>query len=645
MSAESRLLYSSVSTYRIPTFINDIYRYPGWPEPEFRRDLNSIAKPVLRPAEEVTFMGTSGERFVSYLLPVPTGSLHPYGTVMFLIKESSMLSFLKPDEIARTGSLVIFDERKRAVTSYKGASPIREEELIPLLDAAGGMFSITKLAGDNYFVSRLKSEQTGWTYVQVTPVSDVMKPIDTVVSRWMRTLFFILILGSAVIYLVLRYNYQPIKKLAQLAEHHLGKTLSMRNELEAVRTLIDRMMLSNRELGEKWEHNRSALQEHLLLSLLKGEVETPGQLSERGREIGFEFGYPAYAVFVAEGAGTDQETKRLVTEAAAGRSKDGITVYGKESIENDRMIFLLSTNFTEEELSVWLEEWHGGVYRECGIKLTCGVGQLHRELKKIGLSFIEASTAVDYKLIKGTGRIIPFREVAPDHASALYDSNHNMENLSYWFREGKTQQIADTLAHFAHTIQKGGTTLFVARRLCFDILHTVLKTMEEMKSEFPGITERLPDVMTLMRFHTVEELVELVSKACIDVCQAMESHKEDPAESLAEAMTGYLREHIGDCHFSVQTMADHFSLSASYVSRFFKEHTGLTISDYMHSLRLNNAKRSLRDSNSPVKDIVQQIGYFDASSFIRKFKSEVGLTPGEYRKMLRKQQTEAKETG
>jgi two-component system, response regulator YesN len=182
----------------------------------------------------------------------------------------------------------------------------------------------------------------------------------------------------------------------------------------------------------------------------------------------------------------------MVEESVINRSSSGIVAFSKESIENDRIIFLVSTNFSDHELSGWLQDWHGAVFRDYGIKLTCGVGQLYEGLKQICRSFIEASTAIDYKLIKGTGRIISFHEVASDHFSTLYDSNHNMENLSYWFREGKTRQIADTLEHFAHTIKQGGTTLFVARCLCFDIIHTVMTTMNEMKNEFPGIPISFP---------------------------------------------------------------------------------------------------------------------------------------------------------
>ncbi|WP_284646512.1 helix-turn-helix domain-containing protein [Paenibacillus silviterrae] len=632
-------LYSSVSTYRTSAFINDIYRFHHWPEAAFREELNSIKKPTLRTAEDVTFVSATEERYVSYLLPIPMGSLNPYGTVLFLIKESSFLNYLKPDAFPRSGNIMIYDEKQRIVTSYQGAGHIKEEALFDSIQPKGDLFTVSKLEGEEYFVSRLTSELTGWTYVSVLPVDDIRKPFHTVVGKWTQTFLIILLIGSAAIYTALRYNYNPIKKLVQLAETHLGKTLSRTNELETVRTLIDRILLSNRELGQKWEKHRSALHEHLLFSMLKGEVESKEQLDESSREAGlsFAFDYASYGVFVVEAPESAGLSKQQLADAIVRRSKRGITVHNKESLESSQMIFLLSTDYTEQQLGEWMAGWHSELYREYGIRLTCGVGRLQNELNQLGRSFIEASTAADYKFIKGAGQIIFFREVASEHASTLYDSSHNMEHLSYLLREGKTGQIAETLTHFTHKIKTGGTTLFVARCLCFDIIHTVMRTAEEMKQEFPEITGKFPDVITLMKFHTVEDLVDLITKACMDVCEAIQEHKGRSGESLIGQMIDYVCDRSDQYDFSVQSMAHHFSLSTSYVSRFFKEHTGQTISDYMNTIRINNAKRLLEESDASIKEIVQRIGYFDTSSFIRKFKAEAGVTPGEYRKMMRKQ--------
>lgn len=602
------LLYSSVSTYRLSSFINDIYQYKNWTESAFRRDLDTMVKPILRTAEEVTFMSAAKESLVSYLLPLPLGSQHPYGTVLFLIKEASLLGYLKNEELGRSGNTIIFDERGRIVTYSKGEQGLDKEMLQQQLAPDGEIFSIASLGGSRYYVNRLKSELTGWSYVTVSPIEAVMQPIRQALVQWLRILVAILLLGGAVILILMKVNYEPIRAL----------------------------LASHRELGLKVERSRSALREHLLMGLLRGEIGSREELEEREGEAGLRFPYSSFVVLLAEIPEDDPAWRTLVTAQMTASGEEGLVVYGKESMDSGRIGFVACTSLPEETFARWLKQTHERLHVEAGRKtITVGVGRFYEQLDQIGRSFIEASTAIDYKLIRGAGEVIPFRDIATGQAYRYSDNTQQMEQVGYLFREGKTEQLIQVLQQIAERINRGGTPLFAARFLCYDIIHAVAKAVESLKQEFPELTERFPDVMTLMEFHTVEELVQRISDSCIELCKAIEQHQRRPAERQLAEMLAYLQTHYADSSFSVQRLAEHLSLSTSYISRMFKEHTGQTILEYMHAIRIAEAKRLLAETDAPVKEIVASVGYYDTSSFIRKFKFAVGVTPGEYRKTAR----------
>ncbi|MNJ62772.1 DNA-binding transcriptional regulator AraC [compost metagenome] len=48
---------------------------------------------------------------------------------------------------------------------------------------------------------------------------------------------------------------------------------------------------------------------------------------------------------------------------------------------------------------------------------------------------------------------------------------------------------------------------------------------------------------------------------------------------------------------------------------------------------MEEVKRLLINTSAPLKEIIEQVGYLDAPNFIRKFKKETGVTPGQYRKL------------
>jgi len=66
--------------------------------------------------------------------------------------------------------------------------------------------------------------------------------------------------------------------------------------------------------------------------------------------------------------------------------------------------------------------------------------------------------------------------------------------------------------------------------------------------------------------------------------------------------------------------------------RRFQHATGMTPLEYVHSLRLEEAKQMLESGNQPIEAIANEVGYEDAGFFSRLFKRKVNLTPAQYRK-------------
>ncbi|WP_379162140.1 response regulator [Paenibacillus sp. sgz5001063] len=82
---------------------------------------------------------------------------------------------------------------------------------------------------------------------------------------------------------------------------------------------------------------------------------------------------------------------------------------------------------------------------------------------------------------------------------------------------------------------------------------------------------------------------------------------------------------------SLDEVADHLHLNASYFSRLFKKETGTTFIEYVTKLKMERAKELLDGTHSTVGEICEQLGYDNQSYFIKTFKVHAGVTPVEYR--------------
>jgi two-component system response regulator YesN len=83
--------------------------------------------------------------------------------------------------------------------------------------------------------------------------------------------------------------------------------------------------------------------------------------------------------------------------------------------------------------------------------------------------------------------------------------------------------------------------------------------------------------------------------------------------------------------FSLEGLAARFYISENYLGELFKKHTGDTIVNFIRSVRMENAGRFLKYTDTPLKEAAWECGFPDISYFGRNFKNYFGVTPARFR--------------
>ncbi|WP_202916293.1 helix-turn-helix transcriptional regulator [Paenibacillus mesophilus] len=133
------------------------------------------------------------------------------------------------------------------------------------------------------------------------------------------------------------------------------------------------------------------------------------------------------------------------------------------------------------------------------------------------------------------------------------------------------------------------------------------------------------------RFETIAELQTAVIGFCRGVCDDIASRKESKNAGLLEQALAYIDGHYTDAGLSSEGIADTLGVSRSYLSRYFKDQTGIPLMQYVDGIRMTKAKELLIRTDLKIKEIVEQVGLTDPNNFFRKFKKREGVTPLEYR--------------
>jgi transcriptional regulator GlxA family with amidase domain len=102
-------------------------------------------------------------------------------------------------------------------------------------------------------------------------------------------------------------------------------------------------------------------------------------------------------------------------------------------------------------------------------------------------------------------------------------------------------------------------------------------------------------------------------------------------DSIVARCQSWIAEHYAE-PAPVVGMARLSGLAERSFKRRFRQATGMGPLEYVHTLRLEEAKQMLESSADPVETIANEVGYEDAGFFSRLFRRQVGLTPAQYRR-------------
>lgn len=102
-------------------------------------------------------------------------------------------------------------------------------------------------------------------------------------------------------------------------------------------------------------------------------------------------------------------------------------------------------------------------------------------------------------------------------------------------------------------------------------------------------------------------------------------------ETLMQSLDEYIQGHIAES-LSLKELSQKFGLVAPYLSKLFKSYKGMTLAQYIQEVRIDNAKRMLRENPSMLsKEIAEALGYSNPLYFSKTFYKRVGIYPSEYR--------------
>ena len=110
--------------------------------------------------------------------------------------------------------------------------------------------------------------------------------------------------------------------------------------------------------------------------------------------------------------------------------------------------------------------------------------------------------------------------------------------------------------------------------------------------------------------------------------------QDSPDDSPEKKLIHYLGGNFSDPELSVEKAGSACAVPMLKIPAILKQYYGMTFPQYLNSIRMEEAKRLLRESSRQITDIALAVGYSSAAHFNRQFKKVSGMSPVQYRKIF-----------
>lgn len=128
----------------------------------------------------------------------------------------------------------------------------------------------------------------------------------------------------------------------------------------------------------------------------------------------------------------------------------------------------------------------------------------------------------------------------------------------------------------------------------------------------------------------MSESVLLYTFAVLDSRAYPCNTKETRKDNLFAVIKKYIDDNFSSVDFSLDTMSNEISYNKKYISSVFKKNMGMCISEYLNTIRIQNACTLVKQEFTSVNDIAFRCGFTDPQYFSRVFKAKMGVSPKTY---------------
>ena len=504
---------------------------------------------------------------------------------------------------------------------------------------ADGLVSHTFSSG-TYAVSAETSDTTGFQYVIYFPMDLYRQPLNRFyVILMILFLIFVILSGFACI-LFTRYTYSPISKLMAKVQTSYPSKIPLSNEFDTFQNAFDSILEEKQKLAKRLNSESDHLVGSIMTRAFHHILPEGFYLKNALANLNVNLPYDTECIGILElysDIPADFDMASVLESRLYDTSDSPISFL---VFQTDTRRYAIVFNFSPDTVSMdaaadSVRKAMDVLSKESPLLYTMGISD-PLPLSEIHTAYSQALQTLEYQSICGIHSIQMYGAVK----AKRYNYNHNAMKLSYnklkVYISAKTDvptaletytEIRNSCFHEA----EASSEVFQCFR--YDMINTLLK----VASDYRITAKDHQLVENLLHTTTIPDLDEAIVRSLEQIKDYYQNSLTQSENELIQKVIDFLKENYDNHDVNINWLGNYFHISPSYLSRQFKEETGMSPLAYLTSLRIEKSQELLLTTQKTIAKIAEESGFLSNEVFIRTFKKETGITPGEFRKASQKQ--------
>ncbi|WJH37316.1 helix-turn-helix domain-containing protein [Paenibacillus sp. CC-CFT747] len=309
--------------------------------------------------------------------------------------------------------------------------------------------------------------------------------------------------------------------------------------------------------------------------------------------------------------------------------------YVVEAEENLLALVLARRGMDEEQVLTLARQLLKQINGELNHSYSIGIGSACATVKELPQSYEEALETLKYRILYGSGDVLSFGEIQFDQTSRFHYPKLKEEQLLGYLKTARVEEAIQAFDEFVSDInaQKNNLHYKQIQPVFVQLLTVIIYSLNQLGVNWRTVWQKeanpyqeLLDQESLSQivrwFHQLIRLTaaylegEWNAKGNQHITRVIEILERDYSQPL-----------------SLSSVAEQVNLNPAYISRLFKQIKGEPFVDYLKKVRIEKSKELLLQSSMKIGEAGKEVGYSHSYYFIKVFKEEVGLTPGEFKRL------------